>query len=307
MLGSKNRATVTLAAAALLVGGALVLVNRPASHADTATRPEDIAGLLVDNWGGLHTFSEGMGAPPTFSGGPYWPGQNVARGVAAAVPPPGPQFPRQGGVVVDDWGGLHPFRINGSPLPSNPTGGPYWPGQDIARGVALVSNGAGGYVLDDWGGLHPFALNGTMPAAPNNVAYWPGKDVARGVAVDVGGTGGYTVDLWGGIHPFGIGANPPPRMPTSGPYWPGQDAARGITLLPDESGGYIGDSWGGFHGFDLFGRPIPAPPTNGPYWPGQNVAWGPANTSSAFPTTTTSISTTSSSTSSSTTTSLTVP
>lgn len=161
-------------------------------------RSVNTAGIVVDDWGGLHAYHEGSGTLPTFAGGPYWPGQDVARGVAA--------IPGQGGVEVDDWGGLHTFSINGSPVPGAPQGGPYWPGQNVARGVAVLSDGSGGYVVDDWGALHPFSLGGgTPPAAPNNVSYWPGQDVVRGVAV-VGSSqnpSGWTLDSWGGIHPFG--------------------------------------------------------------------------------------------------------
>src|SRR5437588_10064014 len=216
-------------------------------------RAVNTAGIVGDDWGGLHGYHEGSGAVPTASGGPYWRGQNVARGVSA--------FPGGGGVEADDWGGLHPFSINGSPTPGAPHGGPYWPGQDVVRGVALTSDGGGGFEVDDWGGLHPFSLgSGTAPAAPNNVAFWPGQDVARGVVILADGTGGFTVDLWGGLHPFGIGANQPPPKPTGGPYWVGQDAARGIALLSDGSGGFIGDSWGGFHGFAIDNQNIPAGP-----------------------------------------------
>ena len=35
-----------------------------------------------------------------------------------------------GGYVVDAYGGLHAF--GGA---TRPSGGPYWPGQDIARGI----------------------------------------------------------------------------------------------------------------------------------------------------------------------------
>src|SRR5439155_12890199 len=45
-------------------------------------------------------------------------------------------------------------------VPLTPVGGPYWPGWDIARGVAVRLDGTGGLVLDGWGGLHPFALSG---------------------------------------------------------------------------------------------------------------------------------------------------
>ena len=56
-----------------------------------------------------------------------------------------------GGWVLDGWGGLH--RFGSAPAV---TGGAYWPGWDIARGVGVNDSGPGGWVLDGWGGLHPF-------------------------------------------------------------------------------------------------------------------------------------------------------
>lgn len=56
-----------------------------------------------------------------------WPGWDIARDVA--IQPSG-----EGGYVLDAWGGLHPFGLDGKAGP--PT--PYWPGRDVVRGAALV-------------------------------------------------------------------------------------------------------------------------------------------------------------------------
>jgi len=153
----------------------------------------------------------------------YWPGWDIARKVVIFAD-------GTGGYVLDGWGGLHPFGINGPPPVSAAklatTG--YWVWWDIARDVVLVPGNGGhaGYVLDGWGGLHPFhptTDGSTMPAAISG-PYWPGWDIARAVWLVPGSaTAGYTLDGWGGLHPFGTA----PAI-RSYSYWPGWDIARGI-------------------------------------------------------------------------------
>jgi hypothetical protein len=161
--------------------------------------------------------------------------------------------------------------LSPTPLPAA-RGGPYWPGSDIARGVALISDESGGFVLDGLGGLHPFASVGAAPKPAAGNSYWPGWDIARGVALVPNGTGGYVVDAFGGLHPFRVGSGPMPGAPTGGPYWAGWDIARGVTLLPNGTGGYVLDGLGGLHPFRISGST--PPPAAGPYWPGQDIARG---------------------------------
>ncbi|MEP6622828.1 MAG: hypothetical protein ABJC79_00140 [Acidimicrobiia bacterium] len=68
---------------------------------------------------------------------------------------------RHGGYVLDAWGALHAF--GGADPAVSPA---YWPGRDLARGVAVVPGG-GGWVLDAWGGVHPFgrAANIKLPVS----------------------------------------------------------------------------------------------------------------------------------------------
>jgi hypothetical protein len=91
------------------------------------------------------------------------------------------------------------------------SGGGYWPGRDIATGLALNAQG-GGYVLDGWGGITPFG--GAVPLQGS--AYWPGTRTARGIALGRSGLGGYIVDVTGGLHFFGR-ATPLVAAPFSGP------------------------------------------------------------------------------------------
>lgn len=136
-------------------------------------------------------------------------------GAAAAIQP--------GGVVLDGWGGLHPF--GGFSLSS--AGAPYWGGWDIARATVIRDDGSGGWTLDGWGGIHAFGA-----AAPiSTPVYTPGSDVARDVAVTTfdasglpTGAAGYVLTADAAVHPWG-GA---PSL--TGHTWPGQDVAQGLLV-----------------------------------------------------------------------------
>jgi len=151
----------------------------------------------------------------------------------------GPQT--NGGVLLDGYGGLHPF--GGATL--NTAGAPYW-GWNIARAISVLPGGSGGWTLDGWGGIHPWGA----PPRLNTTSspYWKGWDIARALVVLPGGTGGYELDGWGGIHAFGAA----PTFSGS-PYWKGFDIARGLDIhystagVPD--GGWVLDGWGGIHPF----------------------------------------------------------
>src|SRR5207244_5624584 len=122
------------------------------------------------------------------------------------------------------------------------TGGTYWPGWDIARGMAVYGDGSGGYQMDGYGGVHNL---GGAPAS-GDYARW-GFDIARAIAVDPTATsgtpkGGWTLDGYGGVHPFG---GEPGVGPTA--YWPGFDIARGLGVLTTTPTvqGYTLDAHGG--------------------------------------------------------------
>jgi hypothetical protein len=222
------------------------------------------AGFVVDGFGGLHPVTVGNAPVATPHDGPYWPGWNIARGVA--LMPDG-----SGGYVLDAFGGLHPFAIGSSSAPPATRDGPYWAGWDVAKGLAIAPDGTGGYIIDAWGGLHQFAIgNGTAPPHPTDAAYWQGWSVARGVAVLPSGSG-YTVDAWGGLHPFSVNGATPPK-PSGGPYWPNLDIVRGVTTMPDGSAGYIVDGFGGVHGFRVLAD-ASEPATSG-YWYGWDIVRG---------------------------------
>ncbi len=176
-----------------------------------------------------------------------------------------------GGYLLDGFGGLHPFKVGTGATPAPATGVAYWPGWNIARGVAVLPNGTGGYTLDGFGGVHPFKVGtgGPNPPTNNGVGYWPGWDIARAMTILPNGTGGYVLDGFGGIHPFALGSNPKPPAVVGNPYWLGLDVARGITLTADGSGGFVVDVNGGMHPFKVgTGGTLPEAPKGNAWIPG---------------------------------------
>ncbi len=178
-------------------------------------------------------------------------------GRIAASSPPRTDIP--GGLTLDGFGGLHRFAVGAGARLGVPRDAPYWPGWDIARGVAVKPDRRGGLELDGFGGLHPFRLGatGVAPRRPSGAPYWPGWDIARGVALLANGSGGYVLDGFGGLHPFRSGSAPLPPRPTISPYWAGRDIARGMALMPDGRSGYVVDAYGGVHRVAFGGAPLP--------------------------------------------------
>ena len=233
----------------------LVLARGP----DTLAYPAS-SGWVLDGWGGVHSFG---GAPSaTFPATPYHGGYDVDHGIAfdpetnhgvltsnvlvpaafsAAIPPGralavSPSTGSASGYALDGAGGLTPFGGAG-PV----TGAPSWPQADVARGVALRSDGASGYVVDEYGDVLPFG----GAASVSTSSTWPGQDEARGLALRADGASGYVLDEFGNIWPFG-GA--PALSPSQ--TWTG-DVARGITLLAGGGGGYVLDAYGALHPFGV--------------------------------------------------------
>ena len=226
--------------------------------------PPPFKGLYtLDAYGGINPDDSAPVSAPS-----YWPGWNIAR---AAKGLPGPTAP-QSGLVLDGFGGLHPY---GTPAPSETSGsaGHYW-GFDIARDFAFMPDGSGGLLLDGYGGLHGFGVNGGVAPAPTPGYSYFGSDVAVKVVIAADGKGGYVLDAYGGVHPFGINGNPaPPAVQNTG-YWNWR-AAQDMALIPGQNGGYQGfvlDKFGGLHPFIALGSTLPAVPTTSYF--GFNIARG---------------------------------
>lgn len=102
-------------------------------------------GVTIDPYGVIQIFCDSPSIDTW--GAPQW-NWPIARGVVMTQD--GPGF-GSGGFVVDGWGVVHAFGK--AQLLTKSTG--YWPGQDIARGIAVDGNG-NGVVVDLWGGMHQF-------------------------------------------------------------------------------------------------------------------------------------------------------
>lgn len=181
--GSRLRRRGALAACVAMSILASTGVARP-----VAAAVQSQGGVMLDRYGGLHTFG---GLQLNTSNNATWPSWDIARSVALS--PAGP-----GGWTLDGWGGVHPF--GGAP---SLTGMPYWLGWDIARALVVLPDGRSGYVLDGWGGVQPFGGAPSLSGAP----YWAGRDVARGLDVHLDSNGnpdgGATLDATGRIFSFG--------------------------------------------------------------------------------------------------------
>jgi hypothetical protein len=240
-----------------------------------ASRAVASRGFTVDAWGGLHPFwTPTGGAPARPVGAPYWHGWDIARGVAV---PQGLATTNPWGLVLDAWGGLHPFGVGTAAHIGSIHGAPYWRAWDIARDVALLPDGTGGVVLDGWGGLHSFAVGSHTAPTTHISAYWSGQDVATGVAMLPDGSGGYVLDAFGGLHPFSVGAHSLPPLPVYASRWAGWRIATGVTMLADGTGGYVTDAFGGLHSFSITKGTTPALPGHVAYWRGWPIVRGVAD------------------------------
>lgn len=216
------------------------------------------AGYVVNKWGILTTF--GSGVSPYWSGYSDWGSWDILRDIQLLDPTnPTPQtqpsspaavarfqatLQPHGGVLLDGYGGLHPF----GGLSVDVAGAPYWPYWDVARSVVVRADGSGGWTLDGFGGIHAW---GRAPPI-QTPGYWPNWDIARAIVVTsttngiADGRQGYLLDGFGGLHPWG-GA---PQL-GSGDLFPGFDIAVGLEIhyssagAPD--GAWILDEFGVVH------------------------------------------------------------
>jgi spore germination protein YaaH len=227
----------------------------------SAPRTEPFAGLYaVDGYGNLHP-----GSSPPLPPGTLFAGWNIARGLTLGQS-------GLGGLVLDGWGGLHPFGDSAAAASRA-----YWRGWDIARAAATMPGDTGGYVLDGWGGVHAFAVGAAaISPDPHGTGYWPGWDIARAIVVLPDGSGGLVLDGFGGLHPFD--SNGAVAPPTLSAYWNGWDIARGVVVVPGSTrssyAGYVLDGWGGLHPFASQGRALPAVPAVSAFWRGYDIARG---------------------------------
>jgi hypothetical protein len=127
-------------------------------------------GYVMDGWGGLHPFGVGNHTAPIMdSNHAYWPNWSIARDVVLL---PGSSATSAPGLILDGYGGLHPFNFGGTV-----SGAAYF-GNDFAKAVRLspaaTTGNIQGWVMDAWGGLHSFG--GAATISPS--AYWPNWRIA---------------------------------------------------------------------------------------------------------------------------------
>lgn len=223
--------------------GWLRAATAPSGWQVSGTSP---GGYVSDRSGAVHPF----GSAPDPVEQPVWPTAASAAGVGRIAS-------TASGYVLDSWGALHSF----GGAPRIKTAGAYWPGQDLARALALEPSGKGGYMLDAHGGLHAFGDAPQLTAS----ATWPGWDIARGLVVQPSGGGGWVLDAWGGLHPFGTA----PTLRAVTGYSAGQDVARGICLRSDALSGWWVDRTNVLHSFG--GAPAVSSTAQ---FPGEDVARG---------------------------------
>ena len=178
---------------------------------DVTTTAQARGGYVLDAFGALHAFG---GATPLASPA-YRPGWDIARGADRRA---------DGSVViVDGQGGLH---VAGGGPAIGP-GGPWWPGGDLARDVAVdPADPTRAFVLDAFGGVH-VAGAGVLPPAVDVTRYTLGRDLARRLVVLAGGRSGYVLDAAGRLHPWALRGTPlpPPATAATPGTGPGRGAA----------------------------------------------------------------------------------
>jgi hypothetical protein len=126
---------------------------------------------------------------------------------------------------------VHPF--GGAPALS---GGPYFPGQDIARGLALRSDQASGYLLDVTGKL--YGIGGAPDLGPTP----PSNRRAVGLVL-IADDAAYVLRVDGAVQP--IGAAPPVKESVTWTWW---EPAQAIAVT-GPGAGLVVDTYGGLHPF----------------------------------------------------------
>ena len=230
----------------------------------TATKSHPWSGLYtLDGFGGIHAADS-----PPLDNAPYW-AWPAARAIKAA---PGANAP-QAGLILDAYGGLHPY--GGPALQVGQE--PYFAGHDLARDFVILPDASGGYELDAYGGIHPFSLGANpMPPPAAQYPYFAGQDVAKKLTLLPDGSGGYVLDAFGGLHPWAVSGKASPVPIAAYGYWAGSNIARDVWLAPDSTStsahGYVIDAYGGFHPFWSAGATAPAAIAINGYWAGRDIA-----------------------------------
>ncbi len=127
-------------------------------------------GYWLDGFGAIHAVGNALSSAamqvPSF-------GSDIARAIWVA-PWGTPNHPQ--GLILDGYGGLHPFWANGDTQPVQPISPHYTNGTDIARDLVINldqsgSNPISGYMLDGHGTVWPFG-NASRSHPPSSPPTW---------------------------------------------------------------------------------------------------------------------------------------
>src|SRR6478752_6927969 len=155
----------------------------------------------------------------------------------------------QGYVVLDQYGLVYKFGSALSPTTVGSLSMGYYPGQDLARSLAVMPDGRGYLILLADGNILKYGSAAAGAIAALGHPAWPGADTARSIAVMPDGAGYVVLDNLGGVSKYGsallgaVGAG-------ATPYW-NVDLGRDITIVSvfgGAGGYYVVDAWGGVAG-----------------------------------------------------------
>ena len=122
----------------------------------------------------------------------------------------------------------------------------YYPGQDVARSIAVMPDGKGYLILLADGNVLKYGSAATGAMAGLGHPAWPGADNGRSIAVMPDGAGYVVLDQLGGVSKYGSALLGPVGSGST-PYW-GGDLGRDITIVSafgSAFGYYVLDAWGG--------------------------------------------------------------
>lgn len=157
-------------------------------------------GVVLDGYGTLHSFGGAASSPRV---GHRWTAL-VARKLVMDWTPGSIKA-----YTLDYQGGIHPDFA----AVAAGAGAPYWPGQDVARHIAISNWSTGaGWTLDRFGGMHNF---GGAPAATGN-PYNTAGDWARVVRVLSPSDPLRFLQVWAGGQEYEWTASTPPTVTAGG-------------------------------------------------------------------------------------------
>jgi hypothetical protein len=141
---------------------------------------------------------------------------------------------------------VYKFGSAADPATLGPVSMPFYPGEDVARSIAITPDGKGYVILKGDGSAMKFGSATTGPISILGNPLWIGGDNARSVALMPDGQGYLVLDNLGAVYKYGtatLGA----VGTGSTTYW-GTDLGRDLVVVSVFGvafGYYVVDAWGG--------------------------------------------------------------